>query len=163
MFCKSSKKYLFFLLFHSFLNSQENPIFAPQQHNYLGTGIGVYSNDFGPLIHYEHGFDREWSTGFKTGVLFSYKDQKKWFQIGIQGNYHLNRWVKIPKTMDWYFGLDLGAAIGLTQPEASPIIGARLGYRYFFHHLIGLQIDAQGGWFLNGISVGFVYRIGPKE
>ena len=122
MFCKSTKKYLFFLLFQSFLYSQERPIFEPQEHNYLGTGIGVYSNDFGPLFQYEHGFDREWSAGFKIGGLFAYQNQKKWLQMSIQGNYHLNRWVKIPQSMNWYFGLDLGAAIGLNHPNASPMI-----------------------------------------
>ena len=159
--CRFLKIITFLLLFLPFFSAQEAAAPSPEKllHNYLGVGLGAYTNQFGPWLQYDFGLTREWSLGAALGALFTYSSQNPSIFLNLRGSYHFNTLIPMPKTMDWYLGASIGPALRWNLESAHIQAVLHLGYRYFFHRHFGLQIEAVGGFNLVGLNAGVNWKL----
>lgn len=75
----------------------------------------------------------------------------------INGNYHFNTILKIPRNFDFYAGLNLGF-YHWTSPAGYPGdynsgvgLGAQIGGRYYFNNKVGINLEFGNG---NAVSEG---------
>ena len=129
-------------------------------HHYLGAGLGLYTGDLGPWIQYDHGLSRAWSIGLVAGTLSTYKIWRPNIFFSLRGNYHFNTLIKkMPKNMDWYFGAGMGPKLTWNLQQVWILFTIHSGYRYLFYNNLGLQIEVLGGFNMNGLNVGLIWKI----
>lgn len=118
---------------------------------YVGLDYGVHPDI---TIGGEVSFRSHKDNGFGTSV----------FGISANGNYHFNTILNIPKTWDFYAGLNLGYFIwntdaGYSGSGSSGIgLGAQIGGRYYFSDNFGINLEFGGGNAFSGGKFGISYK-----
>jgi outer membrane immunogenic protein len=128
---------------------------------YIGTDIAVHESiTIGGKFSYRNYAHRY--AGYKYSQSLS--------AIGINGNYHFNKVLRIPSKFDFYAGVTIGYYVwsnvkwdGVSQGayggEASGI-GAevQLGGRYFFNDKLAVNLELGSGTG-SGMNMGLTYKL----
>lgn len=139
--------------------------------NQLNLGVG-FSN-WGVPVYF--GFDHSISNDITLGLEASYrsynenyKDNKykhNIFGFSGNGNYHLNRVLKIPKNFDLYGGLNIGFYSWSSPNNYSGThnsglgLGAQIGGRVNLSQKVGLNLEFGGGNAFSGGKFGLTIKV----
>lgn len=127
---------------------------------FSGRGIPVYFGlDYAVVPDFTLGGEFAWRGD-------DHKDNRyNLFSFSVNGNYHFNRLLSIPRNWDLYAGLNVGfhkynykndwdggynSGLGL---------GAQIGGRYYFNETIGLNLELGGGNRVSGGKIGLSFRL----
>ncbi len=137
----------------------------------LNAGVGI--SGWGTPLYV--GFDYGASKDISVGAELSFRSDSETYAgnkykssaigIGVNGNYHFNYILEMPKKWDLYAGL------GLTyyswtydnndyrRNNASNFgLGAQVGARYFFTNAFGINLELGGGNAVSGAQFGITYK-----
>lgn len=128
-----------------------------ESRNQLNAGIGLSGWGVPVYAGFDFGIRRDVSFGIE-GSFRSYGQNyigSKYYSTitGLSGNfnYHFNRILEIPKSWDFYAGLNLGyyfwsTSSGYPGTGSSGLgLGAQVGGRYYINHRFGLNLEVGGG------------------
>ena len=128
------------LLALSFANAQTTAFGGSKD---LKAGIAMdfqRDNTLGTAAVVDYGIDRTFSIGFQVAYLFNVKDyydqmpqSKDRYDAKVRFNASLGKELRLPDTMDFYPGLD----VGLRD------VGGHVGLKYYLDNGIGLFSEAQ--------------------
>jgi len=83
--------------------------------------------------------------------------------IDVNGNYHFNKLLSLPKPWDLYGGLNLGyyswsASTGYTGSYSGVGVGLQVGGRYYFNNKFGVNVELGGATVASGLKLGVSYK-----
>jgi len=136
--------------------------------------LGVGFSNFGLPLYI--GIDHYVSNDVTLGGEFSYRsgyneywDGRKYDRnvMGFSGNanYHFNRILEIPRTWDFYAGLNVGFYVWnkydtYRGDNTSGLgLGGQIGGRYFLSNKVGLNLEFGGGNAFSGGKFGLTIKI----
>ena len=164
------KQTILFLLisfiYVSFSNAQAPLKVGSSQLNaglgFSGWGIPIY-------IGFDYGFKKDITLGGELSFRSYGNDyNKKNYRhtiigIGVNGNYHFNSVLEIPKQWDLYAGLNVGFYFWNSSSDyrgdgASGVgLGGQVGGRYFFTPKFGINLEVGGATVSSGGKIGITY------
>ncbi|MDD4921110.1 MAG: hypothetical protein PHS30_01385 [Bacteroidales bacterium] len=135
--------------------------------------IGVGLSDMGTPFYL--GIDHSVLPDVTIGGEFSYRAYREnwnsnYYNHNIMGfsgngNYHFNSLLGIPKTWDFYAGLNLGFYVW-TSPDtyegsnSSGLgLGGQIGGRYYLSNKVGLNLEFGGGNAFSGGKIGLSLKL----
>lgn len=136
----------------------------------LNAGFGFSSWGLPVYAGLDHGVHKDISVGGE----FSFRSyNKRWYGyryhhniwgFSVNGNYHFNTLLEIPKEWDLYAGLNVGFYVW-SYPSDYPGdrvsglgLGLQLGGRYYFTDKFGLNLEFGGGNAFSGGKIGISYK-----
>lgn len=149
----------------------------------LNGGLGLSSFGLPLYVGLDYGVGKDFTVGgdfsyrsYSDGNSSFYKYTYTIIGIGVNGNYHFNNVLDLPKKFDLYGGATLGYYIwknsykytgGGTQPFFTPNYsgtsgigyGLQVGGRYFLNDKFGINLEFGGGSFFGG-KLGITYKLG---
>lgn len=134
-----------------------------------GWGIPVYAG-------YDYGITNDITVGVQASYTNvndkvvingeSLNQKSSWFGLGVNGNYHFNRLLKIPNNFDVYAGLTLAydrfsyRASGIKSTSSGDLgFAGQIGGRYFFNNKFGINLEFGGGNVASGGKIGITYKL----
>ena len=129
---------------------------------YVGADFGVHEDiTIGGRLSYRNNSER----------YGGYKYSQSLTVIGVNGNYHFNRLLKLPSEWDFYAGLTLGyyvwSDVKWTGNNGQVVYGGeasgvgadiQIGGRYYFNERFGVNLELGGGTGAGG-SLGITYKL----
>ncbi len=137
----------------------------------LNVGIGL--SDWGVPVYL--GFDHGVHQDITIGAEFSFRSYRENFGnnrfdhsiIGLSGNanYHFNTLLEIPRTWDFYAGLNIGFYAWSSPNDydgnrtSGLGLGAQIGGRYYLSNKLGLNLELGGGNAFSGGKFGLTIKL----
>lgn len=137
----------------------------------LNAGFGFSSWGLPVYVGLDHGVHQDISVGGE----FSFRSYNRgWggyhyrhniFGISVNGNYHFNTLLEIPKEWDLYAGLNVGFYVWSYPSDyrgehvSGLGLGLQLGGRYYFTDKFGLNLELGGGNAFSSGKIGISYKL----
>ena len=146
---------------------------APAQgKNQLNLGVGF--SDWGVPLYI--GIDHYVSTDVTLGGEFSYRSgyreywNDEYYDRNVMGfsgnaNYHFNTILEIPRTWDFYAGINVGFYVWNKYDNyrgnnnSGLGVGGQIGGRYYLSNKVGLNLEFGGGNAFQGGKVGLTIKM----
>jgi outer membrane immunogenic protein len=142
----------------------------PKGGKQLNAGLGLYSSALPLYVGLDYGVHKDISVG---GELSIRSTSDRWgnsnynlLGLGflINGNYHFNSLLEIPKEFDFYAGLSFGFFLW-NHPNGyngtynnGPGFAGQVGGRYYFNNRWALNLELGGGTSTGG-KFGITYKL----
>ncbi|MDX2195734.1 MAG: hypothetical protein NW207_04895 [Cytophagales bacterium] len=130
----------------------------------LNAGVGFSGWGLPLFIGFDYGVHKDVSIGGEVSFRnYSYSSAYSANIIGIfvNGNYHFNSVLNIPKPWDFYGGANLGFFLWTgnfgTAGSSGLGLGIQVGGRYYFNDKFGINLEFGGGNYYGG-KVGITYK-----
>lgn len=142
----------------------------------VNAGLG-FSSGWGVPIYagYDYGVTDDITVGVQASVTSdndkltdskgqTYNQKSTWFGLGVNGNYHFNRLLKVPNNFDVYAGVTLAYDLftyshGISSNTSDLGFAGQIGGRYFFNNNLAVNLEFGGGNVASGGKIGITYRL----
>lgn len=122
----------------------------------MNFGLG-FGSDLPAYFSMDFGVHKDITIGPEIALDLNDMD---WLAIAARGDYHFNSLLEIPQNWDFYAGLNLGFAVGLTSNFTSGLhLGAQVGGRWYWNDRWGINLEFGGGITFTGGSFGLSVKL----
>lgn len=151
------------------LSYAQNPL--PKGKSQLNLGVGLSEWSIPLYIGFDYGVHKDVTLGGELSYRHYDRYDDNYYNpniIGISGNgnYHFNHALSIPRTWDFYAGLNLGFYIWsyphyrYSGSHTSGLgLGAQVGGRYFLSKKVALNLEFGGGNEFSGGKFGLTIKL----
>jgi len=136
----------------------------------LNAGIGTSGWGTPVYLGFDYGIHRDWTLGIEGSYQSHSYGASRYSSsivgLGVNGNYHFDHVLDLPKSWDLYAGLGLTyyhwnySNKSFADSNATNTgLGAQLGARYFFTNRFGINLELGGGNATSGGKIGITYKL----
>jgi len=166
------KKLVLLMVFIAISSHSSDAQYAlPKGANQFNAGLGLSYWGIPIYIGLDHGVHKDISVGGELSYRSFYDTyhdidyRLNVFGISVNGNYHFNSLLNIPRNWDFYAGLNIGFYIWNLPPgyygshSTGLGLGAQIGGRYYFTNKFAVNLEFGGGNEFDDGKIGITVKL----